>query len=73
MDSIRHMTEGKESRMIPNVLVSESGGVVMSLVGGAMEPRVPLLSLQCPFDLQTRIHVGSLGARSISAGIPEAS
>lgn len=64
IDSIWSMREGKESRMIPNVLVSEFGGVVMLLVGGAMEPRVP-------FDLQIQIRVGSLGGRSISAGIPE--
>lgn len=36
----------------------------MLLVEGAMEPRVRLLSLQCPLDLQILTHVGSLGGRS---------
>lgn len=43
----------------------------MLLVEGAMEPRVCLLSLQCPLDLQILTHVGSLGGRSMSASIPE--
>lgn len=50
------------------------GEFVMLLVDGAMEPRVRLLSLQCPLDLldlQVLICVGSLGERSISASIPE--
>ena len=43
----------------------------MPLVEGAIEPRVHLLSLQCPSDLQVLICVGSLGGRSSSASIPE--